>query len=253
MYEVKQKSLIAAAGILSAVLAAGCGSDPATPTTPAPVTQTGATTLKISAPSIVSPAGGGSLNTRTPTLVLRSAAGTYGAPEVSYEVQVLNPAGDAVYSRTVTGGPANGQATVSHVVDTMLSQRTSYRWRARAVQGANPGPWSDGATGPVMFVTNGLTPGSSNAEFREFFFSLIAQKGLTFPSQQAFIAMDADLTGVGIIIAKDSSGFIRGRIYLPTNGADKYARSVDVITGFGPGSQWVWNERGRTVCEGICP
>ena len=252
MYEVK-KSLIAAAGVLSAVLAAGCGSDPATPTTPTPVTQTGATTLKVSAPSIVSPAGGGSLNTRTPTLIFRPSQGTYGAPTVSYEVQVLSTAGDPVYSRTVSGGPADGQGTLSHVVETALGQRTSYRWRARAVQGSNAGPWSDGTTGATMFVTNGLTPGSSNAEFREFFFSLLAQKGLTFPSQQAFIAIDADLTAVGIIVAKDSSGFIRGRIYLPTGGADKYARSVDVITGFGPGFQWVWNERGRTVCEGICP
>jgi hypothetical protein len=253
MYEVKQKSLIAAAGVLSAVLAAGCGSDSAAPNTPTPVTPTGSTTLKVSAPAVVSPSGGGSLNTRTPTLVLRPALGTYGSPSVNYEFQVLTSAGDAVYSRTVSGGPANGQGTVSHVVDTMLNQRTSYRWRARAVDGSNVGPWSDVATGPVMFVTNGLTPGSTNAEFREFFFSLIAQKGLTFPSQQAFIAMDADLTGAGIIIAKDSSGFIRGRIYLPTGGADKYARSVDVITGFGPGFAWVWNERGKTVCEGICP
>jgi hypothetical protein len=253
MYEVKQKSLIAAAGILTAVLAAGCGSDASAPNTPTPVTPTGATTLKVSAPSIVSPSGGGSLNTRTPTLVLRSALGTYESAAVSYEVQVLNMAGDVAYSRTIAGGPANGQGTVSHVVDSLLNQRTSYRWRARAVQGANVGPWSDGTTGAVMFVTNGLSPGSSNAEFREFFFSLIAQKGLTFPSQQAFQAMDADLTGVGIIIAKDSSGFIRGRIYLPTGGADKYARSVDVVTGFGPGFSWVWNERGRTVCEGICP
>ena len=87
-----------------------------------------------------------------------------------------------------------------------------------------------------MFVTNSLTPGSSNAEFRDFFFSLTAQKNLTFPSQEAFIAMDADLVGAGIIVAKDSSGSIRGRIYLPTGGADKFARSVDVITGFGPGT-----------------
>ena len=73
-----------------------------------------------------------------------------------------------------------------------------------------------------MFVTQSLTPGASNAEFRDYFFSLVAQKNLTFPSQEAFVAMDADLVGVGIIIAKDSSGFIRGRIYLPTGGADKY-------------------------------
>jgi hypothetical protein len=173
---------------------------------------------------------------------------------VSYELQVLTTGGDVVYARTISGGPSNGQGTLSHTVDTPLNVRTSYRWRARAVSGSVAGPWSDNsASGPTMFVTNTLTPGSSNAEFRDYFFSLTVQKNLTFPSQEAFVAMDADLTSVGIIIAKDSSGFIRGRLYLPTGGADKYARSVDVITGFGSTHRWVWNERGRTVCEGICP
>ena len=253
MYEVKQKSLIAAAGILSAVMAGACGSDPVAPTPASTTTSTAPTTLKVSAPAIVSPSGGGSLNTRTPTLVLRPAVGDYTSPTVSYEIQVLTAAGDAVYSRTVNGGPANGQGTISHLVDTALALRTPYRWRARAISGSNVGPWSDAASGPVMFVTQSLTPGSSNDEFREFFFSLIAQKNLTFPTQAGIAAMSPDLTAVGIIIAQDSSGSIRGRIYLPTGGADKYARSVDVITGFGPAFAWTWIPRGATKCEGICP
>jgi hypothetical protein len=252
MYGVKLRSLIATAGLVSAVLVSACGEDPATPT-PTPLPSTGGTTLKVSAPAIVSPSGGAAINSRNPTLVLRPSLGAYSEPNVSYEVQVLTTAGDAVYSRTISGGPANGQGTLSHLVDSPLNVRTSYRWRARAVAGSAAGPWSDGASGAVMFVTNTLTPGSSNDEFRDFFFSLVAQKNLTFPTQAAFQAMDADLVGVGIIIAKDSSGFIRGRIYLPTGGADKYARSVDVITGFGAGSSWVWNVRGATKCEGICP
>jgi hypothetical protein len=252
MYGVKFRSLIVMAGIVSAVLVSACGEDPATPT-PTPLPSTGATTLKVSAPAIVSPSGGATINSRNPTLVLRPAVGEYTEPSVSYEVQVLTTTGDTVYSRTISGGPANGQGTLSHTVDAALNVRTNYRWRARAISGAATGPWSDGASGTVMFVTAGLTPGSSNAEFRDYFFSLTVQKNLPFPTQEAFVAMDADLVAVGIIIAKDSSGFIRGRIYLPTGGADKYARSVDVITGFGPTQRWVWNERGRTVCEGICP
>jgi hypothetical protein len=252
MYAVKFRSVFATTALVSAVLVSACGEDPVV-AAPTPVPATGATTLKVSAPAIVSPAGGSSLNTRNPSLVLQTSAGAYGSPTVSYEIQVLTTGGDAVYSRTISGGPATGQGTLSHVVESPLNVRTSYRWRARAVQGANTGPWSDAASGPVMFVTNSLTPGSTNAEFRDYFFSLTVQKNLPFPTQEAFVAMDADLVGVGIIIAKDSSGFIRGRIYLPTGGADKYARSVDVITGFGSTSRWVWNERGRTVCEGICP
>ena len=252
MYAVKFKSLIATAAIVGAVVVSACGDDPA-PTTPTPGSS-GTATLKVSAPVIVSPAGGGTVNTRNPTLVLQPATGTYVQTSVSYELQVLTTGGDVVYARTISGGPSNGQGTLSHTVDTPLNTRTNYRWRARAVSGSVAGPWSDNsASGATMFVTNTLSPGSSNAEFRDYFFSLTAQKNLTFPSQEAFIAMDGDLTGVGIIIAKDSSGFIRGRIYLPTGGADKYARSVDVITGFGPTHRWVWSERGKTVCEGICP
>jgi hypothetical protein len=239
--------------VAAALTTTACGDDPA-PTNPTPTPATGTATLKVSAPTIVSPAGGGTVNTRNPTLVLQPVTGTYVQSSVSYELQVLTTGGDVVYSRTISGGPSNGQGTLSHTVDTPLNVRTSYRWRARAVSGSVAGPWSDNsASGATMFVTNTLTPGSSNAEFRDYFFSLTVQKNLTFPSQEAFVAMDADLVGVGIIIAKDSSGFIRGRIYLPTGGADKYARSVDVISGFGPTHRWVWNERGRTVCEGICP
>jgi hypothetical protein len=252
MYAVKFRSLLAMAGLAGAMMVSACGDDP-TPSAPTPG-STGTATLKVSAPTIVSPAGGGTVNTRNPTFVLQPATGTYVQSSVSYELQVLTTGGDVVYSRTISGGPSNGQGTLSHTVDTPLNVRTPYRWRARAVSGSVAGPWSDNsASGATMFVTNTLTPGSSNAEFRDYFFSLTVQKNLAFPSQEAFVAMDADLVGVGIIIAKDSSGFIRGRIYLPTGGADKYARSVDVITGFGPTHRWVWNERGRTVCEGICP
>jgi hypothetical protein len=251
---MKPKLFLASMAIAAAaVTTAACGDDPA-PTTPTPATSTGSSALKTSAPVVVSPTGGGTLNTRNPTLTFRVAAGTYVNQSVSYELQVLTTGGEVVYARTIAGGVTDGQGTLSHTVDTPLAPRVSYRWRVRPVSGSSAGPWSDNsASGATMFVTNTLTPGSSNAEFRDYFFSLTVQKNLTFPSQEAFVAMDADLVAVGIIIAKDSSGFIRGRIYLPTGGADKYARSVDVITGFGPAHRWVWNERGRTVCEGICP
>ena len=253
MYEVKQKSLIAAAGILSAVMASACGSDPVAPT-PAPSTSTAPTTLKVSAPVIVSPLGGGTVNTRLPTLVLRPAVGEYTSPTVSYEIQVLTTGGDAVYSRTITGGPANGQGTVSHAVDTALPLGNSFRWRARAISGQNVGPWSDAAAGPVMFVTSNLSAASSNDDFRNFFFALIAQKNLgSTATQQLLASLEPDLAAVGIIMAKDNSGSVRGRIYLPSGLPNKYTRSVDVVTGFGPGSTWTWVFRGPTVCEGICP
>jgi hypothetical protein len=211
--------------------------------------------LKVSAPTKSSPINGATLFTRSPTLVLTAARGTFGAPSVSYEIQVTTTAGEVVYTRTVAGGPADGGSTISHAVASPLPPRGQFRWRARAVSGNDTGPWSDSAAaGAATFITNVISPASSNAEFRDYFFKVIEDRQIgPTPTQQAFLIMEPDLTAVEIIIAKDSSGFIRGRIYLPTGGADRYARSVDVITGFGGGHTWTWNERGATKCEGICP
>ena len=45
---------------------------------------------------MVSPSGGGTLNTRTPTLVLRPSSGNYVTSSVSYEIQVLTTGGDVI-------------------------------------------------------------------------------------------------------------------------------------------------------------
>ena len=233
---------------------AGCtASTPVAPTAGAPTTPA-ANSLKVSAPAAVSPTGGAKLSTRQPTLVLQRATGAYAQPQVSYEVQVTSPAGDVVYTRTVAGGGANGQGTVSHLVETPLSTNGSYRWRSRAVVGADAGPWSDTANGAVMFTTSTLTAASTNDEWRTWFFDLVATRNVGSTATQAAMAfMEPDMIAVGVILAKDSAGNIRGRIYLPTTSSDRFSRSVDVITGFGPGYTWTWNFRGTTVCEGRCP
>ncbi|MGE0451499.1 MAG: hypothetical protein AB7Q29_18140 [Vicinamibacterales bacterium] len=244
--------MVAACGVLT-LMACASENAPLAPTTGAGTAATDAT-LKVSAPSIVSPVAGQTLSTRTPTLVWQRAAGTYASPQVSYELQVLSPAGDLVYTRSVAGGAATGQGTLSHVIEVPLASKAPYRWRVRAVTGADAGPWSDQPSGPTMFSTTSLTPGSSNDDFRDWFFALVVERGVaTTVTQPAMALLEPDFVSVGIIMAKDSSGSIRGRIYLPTNGADRYARSVDVVSGFGPGHRWVWVPRGRTVCEGICP
>ena len=87
-----------------------------------------------------------------------------------------------------------------------------------------------------------------------WFFDLVATKNVGSTATQAAMAfMEPDMTAVGVILAKDSAGNIRGRIYLPTTSSDRFSRSVDVITGFGPGYTWTWVFRGTTVCEGRCP
>jgi hypothetical protein len=173
---------------------------------------------------------------------------------VSYEIQVTTLTGDVAYAGTVDGGAADGQGNVSHVVATALSQNVSYRWRARAVMGSSVGPWSTPASGVTMFITNLLSASSSNDDFRDFFFALIAQKGIgPTATASALASMESDLTAVGIILQKSSAGEVRGRIYLPSgNPNNLFARSIDVA-GSGFGGSWTWLSRGSTVCEGICP
>ncbi len=237
--------------VASLIWVASCGDDPApnSPTNP-PVPQP----LTLSAPVAVSPSDGGVVNSRTPTLMLRASAGNDPSAAVSYEIEVLTSSGQTAHTATVAGGAANGQATVSYVVSAQLARWTSYRWRARAVATSATSAWSDATSSPATFVTTRPDATTSNEEFREFFFDLIDKKSVGSTSTaEALTLMEPELTAAGVILAKALGGSPRGRLYLPTGGVDKYTRSVDVVTGFGPGYTWVWIFRGRTVCEFICP
>jgi hypothetical protein len=192
------------------------------------------------------------VNTRSPRLTIKASKGTNGTPVVSYEFQIATTSGEVVYTRTTTGGAANGQDVVQHAVTTLLDGNVQYRWRARAVSGPDAGPWSNFSG--TDFVTGSIGPESSNDQFRDFFFEVVNARGFNFPTAARMTEMESELTGAGIILAKGQDFQPRGRIYLPTgNPNDKYARTVDVISGFGPGNTWIWNFRGRTVCEFVCP
>ena len=248
---MKWRAFFGASVLCSGIWIGACDSEqpPTSPTTPPAPTP-----LTLSAPAAVSPLDGVVVNSRTPTLVLRAATGSDPSTVVSYEIQVLAPNGDIAYARTVTGGVANGQAMVSQAIDPPLARWTTYRWRARAVASSTTSAWSDLASPAGTFVTTRPDASTSNDEFREFFMDLIQQKGVGPDASAAGLAvMEPDLSAAGVILAKAVSGAARGRLYLPTGSVDKYTRSVDVVTGFGPGRPWVWIFRGRTVCEGICP
>jgi hypothetical protein len=242
-------------GLASFILLPGCSADtPATPTVPTGSSSgAGGSTLKTPAPTLVSPVTGQRITGNQPTLVLQNVSAQFSpGTQVSYEFQVTTLTGQVVYSRTVAGGAANGQGTTSHTVASPLTSNTSYRWRTRAVVGSDVGPFSSDASTTAMFVTSSLGPSSSVEEFRVFFFALIDQKGVgPIASAQALGVMEPDLTAVGIILEKSSSGSIRGRLYLPTgNPNNLFSRAVD-IGGFGGPWQWI-NRGSSTVCEGIC-
>jgi hypothetical protein len=97
------------------------------------------TTLKVTAPTPVSPADGERANDVHPTLVWLNANGRYGNIGVAYDIELSTPV-EVVYRRTVGESPDIG----AHVVELGLTNDTVYSWRIRAHVG-NPetlGPWS---------------------------------------------------------------------------------------------------------------
>lgn len=120
-------------------------------------------TLKVTAPPLVSPVDGQRAEDRRPTLIWVNSQGRYGNIGVAYDIEVSTPT-TTVYSRTVGESPDIG----SHLMDLELDYDTVYSWRVRAHVG-NPdtiGPWSSWAsflspTRPVPVVTAPTAAASS--------------------------------------------------------------------------------------------
>lgn len=136
-------------GMCFALLAAmaACTTAPANPTAPT-ATVGGSTanaadgsTLKVTAPAIISPSSGERAEDRRPTLVWLNSEGRYGNIGVAYDIELwLGTGTSPVYSRTVGESPNMG----AHLIDLELEYDREYAWRIRAHVG-NPdtvGPWS---------------------------------------------------------------------------------------------------------------
>jgi hypothetical protein len=224
--------------------ASGCAVD--TPLTPAPPAGTGSTsapdgsTLKVGAPTLVSPINSDTVNTQRPTLTISAAAGQFANQTFQYEFELQSDAG-AVLTR----------ATVSSLTFTVpgdLGVNGAFRWRARAVLSGAEGPYS--ALG--RFQTPRLTTptvGSSDTEWKNWFLTLIDLRnaGLTV-SIQGLVTLEPDMTAAQVLIQRTSAGTLRPRLYLPTgNPNNLYGRTVDLGD---IGRPWQWIPRGSTTCEG---
>ena len=128
-------------------LAVACSKQSTTPTAPNPTdvasgnAAADGSTLKVSAPTPVSPINGVQLTAgETLTLVVNNATATFASGvELQYEFELQNAAGQRVTGGRVNGGSGTTRMTVS----ADLEGEQTYRWRARAVLGSNGiGPWS---------------------------------------------------------------------------------------------------------------
>jgi hypothetical protein len=209
-------------------------------------------TLKVTAPVPASPSGGATVGLR-PSFSFGGSSSTAGIADVAlnYRVQVLNEDGSVVSDSYGGSSPLElgGDLESGH----------GYQWRVRAEhpEGAI-GPWS----GTVPFRTqSGAVPSAavpefagggdparwSTEEWRSYFMTLAAQKGLPTVSNDGMWLMRPDLVAHGADFQNAWRGDIRPRLFLPVPNCPpatspgvpscSYTRTIDLGNYGGP---WQW-------------
>ena len=125
--------------------AAACNSTPSSPTNDAGAgtalvgdAAADGSTLKVSAPTPVSPTGDLRLENRRPTMTADNANGRFANVPFTYEFQLLDDAGRTLRTQQVPQG--SGRTTWVYPED--LERDTPYRWQVRALYEGAFGPWS---------------------------------------------------------------------------------------------------------------
>jgi hypothetical protein len=121
-----------------------CTNSPTPPTAPQPPGGGGGaagSTLKATAPNVLSPAGGIELEDLSPVLTIANAAPQY-VPDLplSYIFEVLNSANQVVYRSATVAAGSGGQT--AHEVNLNLNVNEVHTWRAWAVYQGLSGPTS---------------------------------------------------------------------------------------------------------------
>src|SRR5262245_61698150 len=245
---MSRTSTFVVTAVVSMGLSAAIGCGVQTPLAPKPAGGTGSgaaadgTTLKVGAPTLVSPINDTEVQVQLPVLTVSPATGQFtSAPaNLQYEFELQNDAGAVITRATVSG--------TTYTLQADAGTNTAYRWRARAVSGASVGPFS----GIGRFLSPRVTApavGASYDEYRVWFFGLIASRNagptVTIAGLQI---LEPDLTAAQVLIQRTSANTLRPRLYLPTgNPNNLYGRTVDLGDLDRP---WQWIPRGSTTCEG---
>lgn len=130
--------------LAAASLASACAQSPTSPVSPSTVESAttanpDGSTLKVSAPVIVSPRGGARIDTRRPPLTFAHASGRFANATLQYRLESFDAAGTLLESRLVAQA-IGGQTTWTP--DSDLPFDTVYAWRVRAELEGRGGPWS---------------------------------------------------------------------------------------------------------------
>ena len=108
-------------------------------------------TLKVHAPSLMSPINDVRLDNRQPTLVAANTSGRFVNRSYVYEFQLMDDGSNVVQSANI----AQGSSNTAWALD-VLEKDTPYRWRVRATLADARGPWS--SVGRFITVRENRTP-----------------------------------------------------------------------------------------------
>jgi len=169
-------------------MAATLACDVATPLAPvAPKgtnsTAADGTTLKVGAPSLVSPVNGETTASTQPTFTAAAVSGQFSnnLSGITYEFELSNDSGP--FDRTF-------KTDTTWQYPEKLNGDTAYRWRVRATNGSATGPWSAMAQfrTPVILVATCPNP-NDRTGVSNYFFQAAAEVGATVNSVQSRTAM----------------------------------------------------------------
>lgn len=134
-----------------AVSVAACSGSSQSPLSPSSVSDTDTaanpdgSTLKVTAPTLLSPLDGVELDVRRPTFTFANSTGRFSAASVGYRLELLDGAGNLIDFRTVP----SGDGVTQYAVDIDLAYDTDFQWRVRAELEGQAGPFSS----PFRFRT----------------------------------------------------------------------------------------------------
>jgi len=213
------------------------------------------TPARIDAPIAMAPAG--RLNNNNPDFFVVNGA-ISGTSDVTYFFEV-SATPDFSQIAAVVSVPVNNTGNTMMSLGS-LAYGGTYYWRARGADGATEseysntlaftlpsGPHAAASPDPVASIASASW---SNDQWREYFFSLVDQKGGPTVSDAGMHAMRSDLLARGADFQNGWRGDVRPRLFLPVPGCPianrpdvpqcSYARTIDLG---GYGQDWRWIQR----------